>query len=284
MKKILITGASGYIGQHLAKLLSDSFDVYGLDIVEPKDFEPFDWFWKWDIRDRMYNSTDIIGLLKHEFHTVIHLAALVRVNESVEKPIEYYNTNINGTLNVLSCFNYDNFIFASTGAAAQPSSPYAISKVVAEQCVRQHCSLSQIDHTIFRFYNVIGSAGYPPTNPDGLFYNLINAKETGVFNLYGNDYNTLDGTPVRDYVHVMEICNAIKNAIENPANTPVENLGHGHGHSVKEMSETFQKVNNCEFQINYVPRREGDLESSVLDNVSSYMEELYSFEDLMKCV
>ena len=152
--------------------------------------------------------------------------------------------------------DYGNFIFASTGAAEKPISPYAISKLAGEHLVREKCDYLRVSHTIFRFYNVIGSAGFPPTNPDGLFYNLIKAKETGVFNLYGNDYNTPDGTPIRDYVHVMEICNAIKLAIEKPSCVIgaevaplVENLGTGVGYSVKSMAETFQEVNNCSFKI-----------------------------------
>jgi UDP-glucose 4-epimerase len=287
-KKVLVTGAAGYIGQHLSKMLSASYDVYGLDIKTPTDMKPFKAFVNWDLRIYPDDTTFLFEDMPTKYDAVVHLAALVRVNESVKKPIEYYDTNINGTIHLLKGIEFDNFILASTGAAAKPTSPYATSKIVAEQCVRQHCILSDISYTIFRFYNVIGSAGYAPTNPDGLFYNLIKAKETGEFNLYGDDYDTKDGTAIRDYVHVMEICNAIKLAIGRPANKAgteygsiVENLGHGEGHSVKEIVETFQKVNNCNFKVNYCQRREGDLEYSVLDNVSPYMKELYFFEELL---
>ena len=103
----------------------------------------------------------------------------------------------------------------------------------------------------------------------------------GTFNLFGTDYNTFDGSPIRDYVHVMEICHAIREAIEKPANG-LENLGHGVGHTVKEMITKYQEVNNCKFDVVPCQRREGDLEYSVLDNVSTYMKELYSFDELMK--
>jgi UDP-glucose 4-epimerase len=216
-----------------------------------------------------------------EFDTVVHLAALVRVNESVEKPLDYYNTNFNGTVNMLHNCNYKNFIFASTGAAENPISPYALSKRCAEDVVKSYCLENDKRFTTFRFYNVIGSDGIPPTNPDGLFANLIKAKETGYFNLYGVDYDTPDGSAIRDYVHVVEICEAILKAIEMPADQ-LENLGHGEGHSVKQMVETFKIVNNCNFTVNYNSRREGDLEKSVLDNPSIYLQPKYTLQQLLE--
>ena len=217
--------------------------------------------------------------MPEHYDCVIHLAALVRVNESVERPATYYNNNINGTVNVLHHCRGDNFIFASTGAAENPISPYALSKRVAEDIVHEACHTGY--YTIFRFYNVIGTDGIPPTNPDGLFSNLIKAQNEGTFNLYGNDYNTPDGSAIRDYVHVMEICRAIRMAIEVPANG-LENLGHGKGHSVKEMITKYQEVNNCKFDVVPCQRREGDLEYSVLANVSPYMKHRYTFDELMK--
>lgn len=282
-KNILITGSSGYIGQHLVKLLRKEthHNVYGIDnqkrtndYLKYKNFLEMDI--RYDLQDFIFNLSD----WPSEFDAVVHLAALVRVNESVEQPYSYYNTNINGTANVLHGLKYNNFIFASTGAAENPISPYALSKRVAEDIVHESCHDS--NYTIFRFYNVIGSDGIiQPTNPDGLFSNLIKASKNGTFNLYGTDYSTHDGTPVRDYVHVNEICYAIREAIEKPANG-LENLGHGKGHSVMEMITKFQEVNNCKFDVVPCQRREGDLEYSVLDNPSSYMEELYTFSELMK--
>ena len=205
---------------------------------------------------------------------------LFRSNESVVMPHSYYNTNIHGTKNVLFGIKYKNFIFASTGAAENPISPYALSKRVAEDIVKEACHTGY--YTIFRFYNVIGTDGIiQPTNPDGLFYNLMKAERNGTFNLYGTDYNTPDGSAIRDYVHVLEICRAIETAIERPANR-LENLGHGKGHSVKEMIAKYQEVNNCKFDVVPCQRREGDLEYSVLANVSPYMKQLYTFDELMK--
>jgi UDP-glucose 4-epimerase len=162
-------------------------------------------------------------------------------------------------------------------------SVYGVSKRAAEDIVRDFCTNHKPrDYTIFRFYNVIGSTVVPPTNPDGLMHNLMKAIETNEFTVHGNDYTeTVDGTCVRDYIHVMEVCDAIKTAIENPANK-TECLGHGVGYTVKEIAEKFQKVNNCKFNINYGPRRKGDIPYYVLKDVSSYMKNLYSIEDLLK--
>ena len=91
-----------------------------------------------------------------------------------------------------------------------------------------------------------------------------------------------DGTCVRDYVHVMEICNSIKNCLYTPSNN-IESLGHGKGYTVKEIVEVYKKVNNCNFEIRYCDRRLGDLESSVLKNVSLYMKNLYNIEEMMYC-
>ena len=260
--KILITGSEGYIGQHLVKKLGivDTLDTIGNPI------------YKIDIR----NQFDIA----EEYDAVIHLAAKVQVGESVKDPLLYYDTNINGTVNVLNV-KTKNFIFASTGAVEHMNCPYAISKKACEEIIQQYCATHNIPYTIFRFYNVIGSDGIAPTNPDGLFYALVNAIETKQFNIYGNDYNTPDGTCIRDYVHVNEICNAIIKAIDLPANT-IESLGHGKGNSVLTIVNTFKEVNDVDFNVDFVGRRSGDIEVSVLTKTSRYLQSEYTIERLLK--
>jgi UDP-glucose 4-epimerase len=274
MKKILVTGSSGYIGRHLLEVLPDYYTV-GLDRV----FKPqrADKFIHQDILEGKY--------IEGEFDTVVHLAGLVNVGDSVKYPMRYYDTNVAGTLKILENVDYKHFIFASTGAAENPTSPYATSKAVTEDLVREYCLLNNKDCTIFRFYNVIGSAGYEPTNMDGLMYNLIKAKETGEFNLYGDDYDTYDGSAIRDYVHVSEICNAIKSAIQNSwSDGTVQNLGTGSGYSVLQMIDIFKRVNNCDFKVNILPRRPGDLARSVLGDISPYMVEQYTIQEKLKVV
>ena len=271
--KILVTGSNGYIGKHLCKMLAKQYEVYGLDLHEKSHTDYVEKYYQIDIDEKFQ--------LYDEFDCVIHLAALVRVGESVEQPTRYYKTNIIGTNNVISGTYYKNFIFGSTGAAATPTSPYAISKLKAEENVKEHCEERKIPYTMFRFYNVTGTDGFPATNPDGLFFKLNEAVKTGEFNIYGGDYDTPDGTPIRDYVHVNEICDALAQAIESPSND-IENLGHGQGYSVKEIVETFKKVNKVDFKTNIRERREGDPPKNILDSVSSYMKNMYTLEDYMK--
>jgi UDP-glucose 4-epimerase len=280
MKKVLITGCSGYIGSHLTKLLENEYEVHGLDILEPQ--HPVKKFHQIDI-NRMFN-------VEEEYDAVVHLAALVNVSRSERIPIQYYITNLNGTMNVLNKIKTKNFIFASTGAAALCESAYGISKRAAEDVVKEYCTVHNLTpYSIFRFYNVIGSSGYAPTNPDGLMYNLMKSEQTKEFTIFGNDYDTPDGTCIRDYTHVDEICEAIRIAIEEPSNG-VEGLGHSKGHSVKEMVEIFKRVNQEilsadsteTLTVTYGPRRPGDAAVSVLKNISRYMKNLYSIEDLLR--
>ena len=249
------------------------YEVHGLDICEPQ--QVMHRYYQQDI-NRPFS-------IDEEFDTVIHLAALVRVGESEVIPIKYYITNLNGTMNVVNKIKTKNFIFSSTGAAQDCSSAYGISKRAAEDVVKEFCTTHrQTPYTIFRFYNVIGSEGFAPTNPDGLMYKLMKARETGQFTIYGNDYDVSDdGTCIRDYVHVNEICDALMQAIEKPSNS-VECLGHGVGYTVQEIVDLFQKVNECDFEVKYGSRRKGDLASSVLENVSPYMRNLYTMDQLLK--
>jgi UDP-glucose 4-epimerase len=266
IKRILITGSSGYIGSHLLELI----DAETLDI----DNFTCDVTYHTDIRKDFS--------LPKEYDVVVHLAALVQVGESVKHPKDYYETNVLGTLNVLKNIKTKNFIFASTGAAENLGSPYAISKKVCEEIIQDYCTQNNINYTIFRFYNVIGcNKNITPTNPDGLFYALIKAIDTGKFNVYGTNYDTKDGTCVRDYVHVNEICSAIVTAISKPSNS-IESLGHGKGHTVLEIVETFKRVNNIDFEVIPQDNREGDFPVSVLKDVSSYMQSLYTFDEMLK--
>lgn len=275
MNKILITGCSGYVGSHLCKILKSNpnYEIHGLDICKPQV----------DIKNFLYQNITFNQHwnINEEYDCVIHLAAEVAVGRSVSNPILYYQTNTIGTLNVLKNIKTKRFVHASTGSAGPMNNPYGISKRAAEQVVNQYCIENAIPYTIFRFYNVTGTDGFNPTNPDGLMWNLMNAQKTGSFDLFGDDYNTEDGSAIRDYTHVNEICYSVIKAIDQSSNK-IENLGHGVGTTVKQMISLYKKVNNCDFKVRICSRREGDLESSVLDNPSSFMQKLYTMEDLLK--
>jgi len=276
MKKILITGNSGYIGSHLTKILTEQnvYELYGLDKDVPKiDITNF-------VVEDIRNSGEWI-YADIEFDCVVHLAAEVAVGRSVLNPTLYYLTNTLGTVNVLKNLKFKRFVHASTGSAGPMNNPYGISKRGAEDVVRQFCTEQNIPYTTFRFYNVTGTDGIEPTNVDGLMWNLMNAQKTGEFNLFGDDYNTEDGSAIRDYTHVNEICYSVIKGIEYSSNQ-IENLGHGVGTSVKQMIEIYKRVNDCDFTVNICPRRSGDLERSVLDNPSTFMQKLYTMDDLLK--
>lgn len=275
MIKVLITGNSGYIGSHLSKMLLENkeVEIHGLDrypavVALHKQF----------ICDI---TSDTNWPRDQEYDCVIHLAAEVSVNQSMLNPTLYYLTNLVGTINVLKNIKTKRLIVASTGAADSLSSPYGFSKRAMEDVVIEHSNKTSIPFTIFRFYNVIGSDGFSPTNPDGLFSNLILSMKTGTFTIFGNDYNTDDGTCIRDYTHVNEICKSLIKGIYKSTNQ-IENLGHGIGTSVFEIVKIFKSVNNCSFDVVSGPRREGDIEISVLKNPSSFMEKLYTIEKLLK--
>ncbi len=261
--KIAIIGSNGYIGSTLVhKLKNSGYDIHLMDIND------------WDIRKTPTKD----GLPKYwkSFDAVVHLAALVKVSESVIKPWDYYNTNINGTQKIIAHFPGAKIIFASTGAAFDPTSPYAKSKIAAEDLIKNQCK----DYTIFRFFNV---GGRKPSNPEGLYAATINACKSGKFTIYGNDYNTKDGTCIRDYVHVDDICNAIIKAIAEPgAMTEYEPLGSGKSYTVLEYVEAFLDVNGPLFKVEIGSRREGDNESSKVPFMSRFMKPKKTLKDIVK--
>jgi UDP-glucose 4-epimerase len=281
MKKVLVTGSSGYIGQHLCLYLSKlGYEVVGLDRNDIGGVGCHTF-----IHQSILDTNDIPG----DYGAVVHLAALVQVGMGQMSMMEYYRTNVVGTMNMLERLQYDTFIFASTCQANQ-SHNYGKTKLMGEHLVKDFCDNRCVPHTIFRFGNVAGTAGYGPTNTDGLMYNLIKAKETGTFNLYGNDYDTRDGTALRDYIHVMEVCYAIEKAIQRPSRfigaeeyPYMEYLGHGVQYTVMECIDAFKKANNCDFEVVVKPRRQGDPNYMDVYVVSPYMmEKVSTLEEMMK--
>jgi UDP-glucose 4-epimerase len=300
IKKIVITGGFGFIGARFVR----HFQSKNIEVVvmehplskKPENFPDCE-IVRGDITER-----DFIDSVKVEgVDAILHLAAQSSGPRSFAIPETDIKINILGTLNTIDwCLanNINRFLFASSFVIYGdhpdresldektyylPKSVYATSKLAAENLVREFCGLNDKKSTIFRFYKVVGSSGYEPTNVDGLMYNLMKARQTGEFNLFGTDYDTPDGTCVRDYVHILEVCEAIRNAIEQPiSGRDLENLGSGIGYTVKQMIETFKRVNECDFEVNYLPRREGDLAKSVLNGVSPYMRVKYTIDEMMK--
>jgi len=250
---IVITGASGYIGS----VLTSKMTALGYDIDT------------WDIRQPMETPMENVKC-------VVHLAALVRVGESVKRPLDYYDTNVTGTLNVIRAFPNAKMVFASTGAAFSPNSPYGHSKVMAEQIIKDSCE----EYTIFRFYNVGGGT---PTNPEGLPASIKASHDSGKFTIYGINYDTKDGTCVRDYIHIDDITDAIVRAVNaDAAMTDYEPLGSGKSYTVEEYVDAYQtKYGYCMFNVEYGARREGDMAVSEVPFVSKFMTPTKTLEEIV---
>ena len=261
--KIAIIGSNGYIGSILVqKLKGSENEIHLIDIDD------------WDIRTDPDKCK--LSFCSLTFDVVVHLAALVKVGESVKIPWDYYDTNINGTQNIITHFPGAKMIFASTGAAFDPTSPYARSKVAAEDLIKNQCQ----EYTIFRFFNI---GGGNPSNPEGLYAATINACESGIFTIYGTNYNTKDGTCVRDYVHVDDLCNAIIKAIYEPgAMTEYEPIGSGKSYTVLEYVNTFLEENGPKFKVEFGERRAGDNESSEVPFMSKFMHPKKTLKDIVK--
>ena len=274
--KILVTGATGYIGSHVCRLLKEyGHYVTGWDINIHGEYNNInaycDEFYKVDVTENCWGSYD----------AVIHLAGMSIVPYSLLNPTEYYRVNIMGTANLIDHVDTDHVLFASTSSAWEMASPYAISKVGAEDVIKEKAK----GYTIFRFFNVSGTDGVnrqlgSPTHLIRIAAECA-ARKRDYVEIYGTDYETRDGTCIRDYVHIVDLANAILNAVNNgPVNTPYECLGSNVGYSVKEVLDTMQIVTGKEFKIIETSRRKGDAVISIVDNLSKHITLTKTIEDM----
>ena len=264
--RVLVTGATGYIGSHVCKILAEhGHDVWGFDKNIHGEYNEVEHycqkFWIQDLMDQY---------LTGRADAVVHLAGRSVVPDSLKEPSEYYRVNVMGTKNAVENLQHDHFLFASTSSAWEMASPYARSKVCAEDVIKEKAN----GYTIFRFFNVSGTDGVHrqlgvPTHLIRIAA-MVAARKIPNIKIFGTDYDTRDGTCIRDYIHVVDLANAIVTAIERgPANTPYECLGSNVGYSVREVINTMQEVTGQKLNIIEAPRREGDAVSSVVDNLSN---------------
>ena len=295
--RVLVTGGSGYIGSHTCvQLLQNGHDVIILDNLcnSKRSVLPVierlggkhPTFVEGDIRNEAL-MTEILH--DHAIDTVIHFAGLKAVGESVQKPLEYYDNNVNGTLRLISAMraaNVKNFIFSSSATVygdqpkipyvesfptGTPQSPYGKSKLMVEQILTD-LQKAQPDWSIalLRYFNPVGAhpSGDMGEDPQGIPNNLmpyivkVANKELPYLHVYGNDYDTPDGTGVRDYIHVVDLAKGHVNAVNKvmePIGVDAYNLGTGIGYSVLDVVNTFAKVNNIEVPYQIDPRRPGDI-------------------------
>jgi len=279
MKTVLVTGGYGYIGSHTIKALADA--GYTVDSIDFKQSTNKIKRYVRSDRIRDISKMTNIGGNWGEYDAVVHLAGFISVEQSVQYPWLYFKNNILGTKNLLDCIDTDHLIFASTAAAFNPVSPYATSKIAAEQLVRNQSKI----HTIFRFFNVAGNNG--EFGQIGESTHLIRiAAETAAgkrthMNINGTDWQTRDGTCIRDYVHVMDLVECILKAIEVPANTNYECIGSGIGYTVNEVIDMMKEISGQDFRVIESPRRKGDTaEVLIPEHKSKYFYGNRTLEDM----
>lgn len=295
--KILVTGGAGYIGSHTAvELLNAGHEVVIVDNLYNSSEKAVDRIQELTGKPVAFYKTDILdkeGLERvfeaENVDAVIHFAGLKAVGESVRKPVEYYNNNIAGTLNLIEAMrshDVKNIIFSSSatvyGDPAQIpiteqcpkgtcTNPYGWTKWMIEQILTDvHTADPEWNVILLRYFNPIGAheSGRIGEDPKGIPNNLLpyvaqvavgKLKEVGVF---GNDYPTPDGTGVRDYIHVVDLANghvAALEQIKKDAGLKIYNLGTGKGSSVLDVIHAFEKACGKKIPYSIKPRREGDI-------------------------
>lgn len=301
--KILVTGGAGYIGSHTCvELLNAGYDVVIVDNLDNSNSKAVDrieqitgrevTFYEKDIRDKEAMH-EIFALEKPK--CVIHFAGLKAVGESVQKPLEYYENNINGTLVMLDAMRKNgckNIIFSSSATVygdpafipiteecpkGSPTNPYGWTKSMLEQILTDlHTSDPEWNVILLRYFNPIGAhkSGLIGEDPKGIPNNLLpyvaqvaigKLKCLGVF---GNDYDTPDGTGVRDYIHVVDLAIGHVKAIDKIKEDPgvkIYNLGTGKGYSVLDIVKAYSKACGHDIPYEIKPRRAGDIATCYAD-------------------
>lgn len=301
---ILVTGGAGFIGSHtVVELLNAGYDVIIVDNFVNSKPEALEAIKKITGKDFKFYKVDIVN--KEELNkvfdenpdiqAVIHFAALKAVGESVAKPIEYYENNLNGTLSLVDCMrkhNVKKIVFSSSATVyGDPASvpikedfpksatnPYGQTKVMIEQILSDiYVSDNSWSIVLLRYFNPIGAheSGLIGEAPNGIPNNLmpyINQVALGKLDhlrVFGNDYPTPDGTGVRDYIHVVDLAKGHVLALKKAKGLSIYNLGTGSGYSVLELVKTFERVNNIKVNYKIIGRREGDIASCYADNTKA---------------
>lgn len=282
MKTILVTGGAGYIGSHAALyLVKKGYKVIILDNFVYDQI--FNHKWATIVRADFADKNVLKEIfLNNQIFAVMHFAAHINVGESVKNPLKYYENNVSKTISLLeemAKFNIKNFIFSSSCAVygnvesgyitedfpLNPLNPYGYTKLIIENVLKD--LKSKINYVSLRYFNAsgalpefgLGEKHKPETHVIPLLFEA--AKSHMPFNLYGDDYNTKDGTCVRDFLHVWDIANAhflALNYLEQNNPSDCFNLGSGQGVSVRELIDFVEKYLKTKIKIKIENRREGD--------------------------
>lgn len=304
--QILVTGAAGYIGSHVVKQLLEetSYEIVIIDNISTgfeatintlKSLDNSNTrikFYNQDLSD--WNKVENI-FKENNIKEIIHFAAFSQVAESMKDPLKYYNNNTVNTTNLLKIANsygVTKFIFSSTAAVygevssdnipikesliTTPINPYGSSKLFSESIIKDVASInSNFKYVILRYFNVagadldgkIGECHNPETHLLPLIVKTALGKRESI-KIFGDDYNTPDGTCVRDYIHVCDLADAHIQALKylDSNESDTFNCGYGYGYSVKEVVETVKKVSNVDFKVEIEKRRVGDPAVLVSEN------------------
>lgn len=304
---VLVTGGAGYIGSHtVVELLNrgekiiivDNFSNSKPEMLDKirkitnKDFK----FYEVDLLDR--ENLDKVFAENPDIESVIHFAGLKAVGESVAKPIEYYHNNITGTLillDIMKKYNCKKIVFSSSATVygdpttvpikedfpLSTTNPYGSTKLMIEQILRDvYISDNDWSIILLRYFNPIGAheSGLIGENPNGIPNNLlpyINQVACGkleCLSVFGNDYDTVDGTGVRDYIHVVDLAKGHLKALDKARNSngvEAYNLGTGTGYSVLQIVKAFEDATGVEVNYKIVERRPGDIATCYADSTKA---------------
>ena len=300
-KNILVTGGAGYIGSHtLVELYNSGYKPIVVDNLSNSSLDNITGaeqiinnkidFYEVDCTD--FEQMDEVFRVQKNIDAVIHFAAFKSVEESVRQPEKYFSNNIGSLetlINLMNSHNVNNIIFSSSCSVygtpkslpvseltpfGKAESPYAETKQLCEKLIEE----SEINSISLRYFNTVGShpTGFigdcsadKPNNLVPIICEVASGKRNSM-QIFGNDYNTSDGTCVRDYIHVVDLARAHTMALNHIFNnTKIKtayNLGVGKGVSVREVVDSFQRVNNLKISYKLGPRRAGDVEKIYSDN------------------
>ena len=323
MAKILVTGGAGYIGSHTCvELLNSGHEVVVLDNLCNSSEESLNRvqqltgktlvFVEGDIRDAQVLDQ---VFQQYPIDAVIHFAGLKAVGESQQIPLTYFDNNIAGSISLVRAMERAeifNLVFSSSATVydeantsplneemptGMPSNNYGYTKLIVEQLLQK---LSIADErwsiALLRYFNPVGAhkSGCIGEDPQGIPNNLmpyvtqVAVGRREKLSIFGQDYDTVDGTGVRDYIHVVDLANAHLCALNNRLNAQgcrAWNIGTGNGSSVLEVKNTFEKVNGIAVAFEFAPRREGDVATSFADNARAVAElgwtPQYALEDML---
>jgi len=292
IKNILVTGGAGYIGSHIIEILikknKNVFIIDNLTTGYKKLINKKAKFFKLDI----LNTKKLKKIIeKYNIDSIIHLAANLIIGEGERKPKKYYKNNVKGTQSVLNSIKKSkvkNLLFSSTAAVykdgmyrvtensiVKPKSVYGKSKLRAENLIKSKCKKLGINYGILRYFNIVGaspSGKYGLINiSDHLFKNFSTQvmKKQPILRIYGTDYNTPDGTCIRDFIHVSDIAEIhekVLNKVNNLNKSVILNCGYNQGISVLQVAKEFKNQSKKKVKIIKVRKRPGDLGKIIASN------------------